>query len=89
MGWQEGLPLLHGKCQDIDHPRSVQGGHLASGRKRRLLQAGNYSIYNVALAVGCNASAVQRVADDLHGVYSSPKFTVSPVTFLLCMGIID
>jgi hypothetical protein len=88
-GWQEGYSLLHGKRQDINLPRSVQGGHFASVHERRLLQAGNYSFYSVALGVGCNASAVQRVADDLQGVYSTPNFTVSPVAFLLCTGIRD
>ena len=58
-------------------------------RERRLLQAGNYSLYSVALGVGCNASAVQRVADDLQGVYSTSNFTVSSVALLLCMGIED
>lgn len=86
-GWQEGHWLLDGKRQGINHPRSVQGGHFAAVRERRLLQAGNYSFYSVALGVGCNASAVQRVADDLQDVYSTSNFTVSSVAFLLWTGI--
>ena len=34
-------------------------------------------MYNVALSIGCNASVVQRVADDLGAVTSSPVFLVS------------
>ena len=48
--------------------------------------AANQSVYNVALTVGCNATSVQRVADALGSVTSSPANLVRPRGLLsLCL----
>ena len=39
--------------------------------------AGNTTLYNVALQIACNSTAVQRVADALSTVTSNPSDLVS------------
>ena len=43
---------------------------------RRGLLAVNYTLYSVLLTIGCNASAVQRVADDLQAVITTGRLVV-------------
>lgn len=52
----------------------MQGGETPGGRRRLL--AGNHSAYSVVLSIGCNASAVQRVADDLQDLISTKRLEV-------------
>ena len=44
---------------------------------RRGLLAGNDTLYSVLLNIGCNASAVQRVADDFQAVVTTGRLVVS------------
>lgn len=53
-----------------DQTDDLQLGGTAAHQRR--LMAGNYSMYNVALQIGCNSTAVQRVADALSIVASNP-----------------
>ena len=43
---------------------------------RRGLLAGNYTLYSVLLTISCNASAVQRVADNLQAVITTGRLVV-------------
>ena len=43
---------------------------------RRGLLAANYTLYSVLLTIGCNASAVQRVADDFQAVITTGRLVV-------------
>ena len=49
---------------------------MQGGGDRRGLLAGNYTLYSVLLTIGCNASAVQRVADDLQAVITTGRLVV-------------